>query len=195
MKKWLVMGLSLVLLTGLVACSKNEPAKEEVKTDITENVDYNGQYSVLYNDYIGNLGDYSIYTTPDLTIEYYNTKDYPGNEKYVEDLKAAYTDSKEKIQKFVDGLKNDLKSEDKEVSKMTEDLIAEGEKTIANIDSRIAKLDKLPKDIYSKSKEDFIKSVDEATRLEEDAKSNFESMLKDMNTKLKIEEKNTQPNK
>ena len=43
------------------------------------------------------LGTYGFYNTPDLTIEYYNENEYPGNKKYVEDLKAAYLDSKEKI--------------------------------------------------------------------------------------------------
>ncbi|MGL6104620.1 hypothetical protein [Romboutsia sp.] len=192
MKRWLAIVLSLALGIGVVACSKNEEVKNE---DVTGKVDYNGQYTTLYNDYIGPLGSYSMYQTPDLSIEYYNTNEYPGNEKYVSDVKDSYIDSKEKIQTFVNSLKNDLKTEDKDIAKMNENLIAEGEKTIANIDNRIAKLDKLPKDIYSKSKEDFIKSVDEATKLEENTKTNFNQMLEDMNKKLNIEVKNTQPNK
>ena len=197
MKKILAVCLSLALGIGIVGCSKNEPVKEDpVKNEQTTGAgDYVTGYGVLYNDYIGTLGNYSIYQTPDVAIEYYNTNEYPGNEKYVSDLKAAYTDSKEKIQTFVNGLKNDLKTEDKEISKMNENLIAEGEKTIANIDAKLVKLETLPKDVYSKSKEDFIKVVDETTKLEENTKTDFNKMLEDMNKKLNIEMKNTQPNK
>lgn len=196
MKRWLSMGLTLALVIGVVACTKNEPQKQEPpKENANTVVDYGKQYSALYNDYIGTLGNYSVYTTPGATIEYYNTNEYPGNEKYVEYLKTTYMDSKEKIQKFVDGLKNDLKTEDKDVAKLSENLIAEGEKTIANIDARLAKLEKLPKDIYGKTKDDFINYVDEATKLEESAKSNFDKMLEDMKKQLNINLDNVQPNK
>ena len=46
-----------------------------------------------------------MYETPEATTEYYKTNQYPGNEKYVEELKAAYKDSRDKIQTFVDDLK------------------------------------------------------------------------------------------
>lgn len=197
MKKIITVCLSLALAMGIVGCTKEEPVKEEPPKNeqMTDAGDYVTNYGVLYNDYIGTLGNYSIYQTPDVAIEYYNTNEYPGNEKYVSDIKAAYVDSKEKIQTFVDGLKNDLKTDDEEITKMNANLIAEGEKTISNIDNKISKLDKLPKDIYSQSKEEFIKSVDEATKIEENMKTDFNKMLEDMNKKLNIEMENTQPNK
>ena len=43
------------------------------------------------------------------------------------ELKAAYKDSRDKIQTFVDDLKNDAKTDDKEISDMNQKLIAEGE--------------------------------------------------------------------
>ena len=74
-----------------------------------------------------------MYSTPQATTEYYKNNQYPGNKKYVEELKAAYKDSRDKIQKFVNDLKNDAKTDDKEISDMNQQLIAEGEKTIKDI--------------------------------------------------------------
>ncbi len=193
-KKLITMGLALALSIGVVACAKNEPPKEAPpveKAPVEEapmlDQAYVDEYAGFYRGYIGSIGKYTIYDTPELTSDYYKTNEYPGNEKYVTDLRAAYTDSKENIQKFVDSLKNDLKTEDTELAKMNENLIAEGEKSIKNIDARLAKLDKLPKDIYNKEQNDFIKAVDEATTLEEGTKSEFRKMLDDMNKRLNIE--------
>ena len=149
--KMVVAALSLALSLSMVACNKKEntPANgdktttEQNTADTTNNAnnDYVEKYSRFYGDTLGNLGNYRMYETPEATTEYYKTNQYPGNEKYVEELKAAYKDSRDKIQTFVDDLKNDAKTDDKEISEMNQKLIAEGEKTISNIDARLKNLD------------------------------------------------------
>ena len=67
---------------------------------------------------------------------------------------------------------------------MNQKLIAEGEKTISNIDARLKNLDNLPKDIYSKSQDDFIRAVDEATKVKDNTTNDFNNLLDEMNKAL-----------
>lgn len=194
--KMVVAALSLALSLSMVACNKKEntlangdkTTTEQNTADTTNNAnnDYVEKYSRFYGDTLGNLGNYRMYETQEATTEYYKTNQYPGNEKYVEELKAAYKDSRDKIQTFVDDLKNDAKTDDKEISDMNQKLIAEGEKTISNIDARLKNLDNLPKDIYSKSQDDFIRAVDEATKVKDNTTNDFNNLLDKMNKALGI---------
>jgi len=52
-----------------------------------------------------------------------------------------------------------VKTEDEDLKEMNDNLIAEGEKTIANIDEKLKKLDEVPKDAMTKTQEEFIKTV------------------------------------
>lgn len=200
-KKIVITALGLALSLSMVACNNKETKTENdtnmtTEQNTTENTtdDYAQRYSRFYGDTIGNLSMYEMYQTPDTIIEYYQTNEYPGNEKYVEELKAAYIDSRDKIQAFVDDLKNDAKTDDKEIAQMNENLIAEGEKTISNIDTRLKNLENLPQDVYNKTQDEFIRAVDEATKVKDDVKSNFSNLLEEMNRALGIDLNNTQQN-
>jgi len=202
-KKTVVAALALALSISMVACNNKDNTKandtntttqqnaaDNANTANDQNVatnDYVQQYSRFYGDNLGNLGAYRMYETPEATTEYYKTNEYPGNEKYVEELKAAYTDSRDKIQTFVDDLKNDAKTDDKKISDMNQKLIDEGEKTISNIDARLKNLDNLPKDAYNQSQDEFIKTVDETTKGKDEANSNFNNLLDEMNKALGID--------
>lgn len=191
MKKFLTLTLSLLLLFTAVACSNKTKTETRTgtKTETTDKVadkTYLNTYTGLYDKNLGTLSDYNMYTDVNTVTNTYKEKKYPGNEKYLNDVKAAYKDSKEKIQAFVDGLKNDGKTEDSELKKMHESLIAEGEKSIKDIDAKIAKLDKISKDDYNKTQDEFIKLVDDTVRAGENVTNNFVKMLKDMDTKLGI---------
>lgn len=207
-KKTVVAGLSLLLALSMVACNKKEttPTNDTNNTsqqdstnntnttaqqdsaDTTNNAtnDYVERYSRFYGDNIGNLSMYKMYETPEATTEYYKTNQYPGNEKYVEELKSAYTDSRDKIQTFVNDLKNDAKIDDKKISDMNQKLIDEGEKTISNIDARLKNLEAIPKDVYNNTQDDFIKAVDDATRVKDETVSEFNNLLDEMNKALGI---------
>ncbi len=123
--KLVVTGLSLALSLSMVACNKKETTpekntnttKEQNTADTTNNAtnDYVEKYSRFYGDNIGDLSMYKRYETPETVAEYYKTNKYPGNEKYVEELKTSYKDSRDKIQKFVNEVKNEAKSDVKKL--------------------------------------------------------------------------------
>ncbi len=200
-KKILVVGLTLALSLSIVACSKKETTpennantqNEQNTADTTNNAtnDYVQKYSKFYGDNIGDLSMYKMYETPETATEYYKTNKYPGNEKYVEDLKAAYTDSRDKIQTVINELKTDGKTDDTQITDMNDKLIAEGEKTISNIDAKLKNLDNLPKDVYNKTQDEFIKSVNETTKLKDETQSEFNKLLNDMNKALGINPNDT----
>lgn len=216
-KKLLALGLTVALSLGAVACNtketqnsnkkqtqNTEPSTSEQQNkdldqqNITVGNDYTERYQTGYNNYIKGLENYNMYNTAETTREYYKNNEYPGNEKYVNDLKSAYKDSKEKIRTFIDDLKNNAKTDDADLKKMNENLIAAGERTINNIDKRLKKLDELPKDIMNKSQDEFINAVDEATRIENDTENGFDKLLKDINKSLGLDtnmNNNTDTNK
>lgn len=192
-KKIATTGLSLALILGVTGCTSKTKTVEEKKvetptTEETKVVDkeYVNKYSKIYGDYETGLKDYEMYLTPEKVTEYYTTNEYPGNEKYLENVKMAYKTSKEKTQAYVDSLKNDMKTDDADLKKMNEGLIAEGEKTIANIDEKLKKLDEIPKDAVSKTQEEYIKVVDESIKIKDETKSEFTKMIDEMNKKLGI---------
>lgn len=192
-KRAITLSLSLAIAMGAVACTKKEvtqPPTTPPKTESTSlDPNYVKKYSKSYEDYMTGIKDYQMYSTPESINEYYKTNEYPGNEVHLTNVKNAYKESKSKIQSFIDVLKNDTKTEDPELKKMNDNLIAEGEKSIKNIDARMAKLDKLPADAIGKSKEEFMKLVDETIVIKDETKSNFKQFLDDMNEKLGITNK------
>ncbi len=199
LRKTLAIGLSIGLALGTFGCSnKTETPNEEnitnnsaTETNKYAGTEYYNQYSDLYSNNLRPLSNYNIYrTVDDVNKAYENENDYPGNEKYLSDLKAAYKDSKEKIQAFIDGLKNDVKTDDKDLKAANDELIAEGEKLINEIDNKMKKLDTISEDDYSKSKDEFIKLVDDTTKVEGDVSNEFDKMIKNMNEMLGI---NTTP--
>ncbi|MBQ6630801.1 MAG: hypothetical protein IJH55_01555, partial [Romboutsia sp.] len=197
-KKILLTGVALSLSLSLVACNNKEttPKQNNNTTNNTTTTqdnattmptDYTSQYANFYDANLSNLGMYRMYETPEAATEYYKTNKYPGNKQYVEDLKEAYKDSRDKIQTFVNDLKNDAKTDDKEISDMNQQLIAEGEKTIKDIDARLKNLDNLPENIYDKGQDDFIKAVDEGVRVKDNTGSQFNNLLQKMNDMLGID--------
>ena len=193
MKKIITLALSFLLLFTAVACSNKDNAQPESANEVADKTFFNN-YTGLYDKSIGTLGAYKMYTDVDTANSAYKDKEYPGNEKYLSDVKSAYKDSKEKIQSFVDGLKNDVKTKDTELKKMNDDLIAEGEKLIKDIDDKIAKLDKITKDDYNKTQDEFIKLVDDTVRTGENVTNTFDDMLKNMDKKLGIDRKTIEDN-
>ena len=198
-----ISALSLVVILSSVGCgnkeaddnaSTNNTTNTTQQQNATEDTAYVDKYYQFYGDYMTPLGTYGFYNTPDLTIEYYNENEYPGNKKYVEDLKAAYLDSKEKIQLFVNSLENELDTEDEKLNELNKNLIDYGKKTIENIDEKLKKLESLPEEAYNKGKEEFIRFVYESTKVENDMKNDFEKALDNMKDALGIDDNNNDNN-
>lgn len=193
MKKFITLALSFLLLFTSVACSNKDQAQPKSADEVADKTFFN-TYSGLYDKSVGTLGGYKMYTDVNTAEDAYKDKEYPGNETYLNDVKAAYKDSKEKIQEFVDGLKNDAKTDDKELNKMNNDLISEGEKLIKDIDAKTAKLDQIPKTDYNKTKDEFIKLVNDTVKTGDNVTNDFVNMLKNMDKKLGIDRKTIENN-
>ncbi len=199
MKKFITLTLSFLLLFSMVGCgnraNNNNNNAQAPANEPDDNAYYN-TYTGLYNESIGTLGGYRMYTDLNSVENAYKNKEYPGNEAYLKEVRSAYEDSRDKIQSFVDGLKNDAKTDDKEINKMNEDLIREGEKLIKDIDRKITKLNEIKESDYSKTQSEFIRLVHDKTREGEHETNEFEKMLNNMNERLGInrgtvEENNT----
>ena len=188
--KIILTGIALSLSIGLVACNKRvknsiDNLSENSGQTVAQN-DYVEKYSRFYGDNFSDLNTYKKYKTPQETIEYYRNNEYPGNEEYISELKNDYIDTKTKIQNFINYIKNNLPTDNKELTDLKNKLIVEGKKTISIIDQRINKLDEIPNKDYDKSKDDFINDVYKVTTLGDQTESQFESLLKQLNELLGV---------
>lgn len=187
-KKIITVGLALALTFSAVGCTKKSTvATPEKNTATTE--DYSSYYATGYKDYIAGLDQYAIYSNPADITKVYENKEYPGNEAYLTDVKTAYKESRDKIQGFVDNMKKQDNISDSEVKKMNDDLIAEGEKLVAEIDTKMKQLEAIPAESYTKTKEEFSTVVNEATTVKNSVSNSFNSMIKDMNEFFGINKK------
>ena len=193
--------IALSLSMGLVACNKQQKnSMDNLTTNVDKTVadnNYVQKYSRFYGDNISNLNTYKKYETPQEAIKYYESNEYPGNKAYVSQLKNDYSDAKTKIQNFIDYIKNESPTDNKELTDLNNKLITEGEKTISIIDEKLKELDNIPEDTFNKSKEDFIKYVNKTTTLEKQTQSDFNNLLKQLNEYLGIDNNtnNTNSNK
>lgn len=187
-KKLLAVGFAFAMILGVVACTNNEEVKEDMpQGEAVMGRDLYGEYYTQnYNDYLMGLNSYNMYMNSDMAIEQYQDKEYPGNEKYLEEVKSAYNDSKEKIQKFVTELKSEKNLEDEELKQMNQDMIDKGEKVLEEIDAKLANLDKLTDEDLKKDRDDFIRATNEVTKLETDISTEFNNLIKDMNEMFKV---------
>ncbi|MGL5330533.1 MAG: hypothetical protein ACRDD7_14775 [Peptostreptococcaceae bacterium] len=189
-KKLLAVGLSLGVAVGAFGCSKKEPAPTpEPEKTVTDQNSYVGSeyakvYSGLYDTNVVPLTGYTMYATMDDINTYYTDNEYPGNEKYLGEVKAAYKDSRDKIQAFVDGLKKDAKTDDKDLVAANDKLIAEGEKAIQDIDAKLKRLEGATAEDLKKSQNDFISFVNNT---DNGVKNDFNNMITEMNKMLGVQ--------
>lgn len=189
--KLVTLGLIGVLGLGIVGCNNktdtNAPAKQE-STQAKQNQGmmnremYTEEFGKYYNENLARLENYNTYNNIVVDKE---TENYPGNEKYLSDLKTAYKESETNLQKFVDSLKN-VKTEDKEVKDMNDKLIAEGEKLIADIKAKNKKLEEVPADLMTKSEVEFRKGLNDLVTVKDQTEIGFNKMLKDARNTLGI---------
>ena len=83
---------------------------------------------------------------------------------------------------------------DKDIKKMNEELITEGENLIQDIDNKMAKLDKITDADYDKSEKDFIKLVEDTVSSDDSSSRKFNDVLKKMDKKLGIDRETIQEN-
>ena len=197
MKKFITLALSFLIIGAAVGCSnkdKNQMQSQSGTTNEMNDQAYYNTYTGLYNESIGTLGAYDMYTDVNTATNAYKNKEYPGNEKYLSEVKAAYKDSRDKIQTFVNGLKKDVDTGDTELKQMNKDLISQGEKLIKDIDTKLVKLDEITEADYNKTQDEFIKLVHDTVQVGDNVSNDFTNMLKNIDKKLGIDRNTIQNN-
>lgn len=198
--KFLVLLLGLVMVLGLVGCSRknnennntNEPTAEENVSDKVVDEDYYNLYTKNYEASIVPLEEsYYMYGNVESSENYYKDHDYPGNKEYLKEVKAALVDSKEKVQQFIDNMEKDGESKDEKVNKLNKEMIDDGKDLIEDIDERLEKLDKITDKDLAKSDTEFRRLVGEQIVLEEEGNNDFGDMLRKLEKELNIERKDT----
>ena len=187
--KLVALGLAGALSLAVVGCSNNANYDTQ-KTDTqatqegAQNMNrdmYKKRFGELYQTNIARLENYNTYTNIPVQEP---TKDYEGNQKYLDDLKAAYKDSETNIQQFVDSLK-DVKTDDKEVQDMNDKLVKQGENLLADIKTKIQKLDDVPADLLNKPEVEFKQGINDLVTDTDNNKNGTDTMDTDFNKMLK----------
>ena len=198
--KFLVLLFALVMILGVVGCSKkvndnantNEQTAQEDTADKVVDENYYNVYTKNYESSIVPLEEsYYIYGNVDSAEKYYKDHDYPGNKEYLNEVKAALVDSKEKVQEFIDNMEKDGKSDNEKVIKLNKEMIDDGKKLIKDIDKRLEKLDKITDKDLAKSDKEFRRIVGDHIVLEKEGDHDFKEMLKKLDKELNIERKDT----
>lgn len=196
--KFLVLLFALVMILGVVGCSKkandnantNEQTTQEDTADKVVDENYYNVYTKNYESSIVPLEEsYYIYGNVDSAEKYYKDHDYPGNKEYLNEVKAALVDSKEKVQEFIDNMEKDGKSDNEKVNKLNKEMIDDGKELIKDIDKRLEKLDKITDKDLAKSDKEFRRIVGEHIVLEKEGDHDFKEILKKLDKELNIERK------
>lgn len=198
--KFLVLLFALVMILGVVGCSKkandnantNEQTTQEDTADKVVDENYYNVYTKNYESSIVPLEEsYYIYGNVDSAEKYYKDHDYPGNKEYLNEVKAALVDSKEKVQEFIDNMEKDGKSDNEKVNKLNKEMIDDGKDLIEDIDKRLEKLDKITDKDLAKSDKEFRRIVGDHIVLEKEGDHDFKEILKKLDKELNIERKDT----
>ena len=196
--KFLVLLFALVMILGVVGCSKkandnantNEQTTQEDTADKVVDENYYNVYTKNYESSIVPLEEsYYIYGNVDSAEKYYKDHDYPGNKEYLNEVKAALVDSKEKVQEFIDNMEKDGTSDNEKVNKLNKEMIDDGKELIKDIDKRLEKLDKITDKDLAKSDKEFRRIVGEHIVLEKEGDHDFKEILKKLDKELNIERK------
>lgn len=196
--KFLVLLFALVMILGVVGCSKkandnantNEQTTQEDTADKVVDENYYNVYTKNYESSIVPLEEsYYIYGNVDSAEKYYKDHDYPGNKEYLNEVKAALVDSKEKVQEFIDNMEKDGKSDNEKVNKLNKEMIDDGKELIKDIDKRLEKLDKITDKDLAKSDKEFRRIVGDHIVLEKEGDHDFKEILKKLDKELNIERK------
>lgn len=179
--KLVMLGLIGVLTFGAVGCTNKTADKNPAQsTDQTANnmykdmtlEGYKTEFSKMYESNIAGFNGYEP-----IRVEQ-PTANYPGNEKYVTNLKKNYEESKKKVDELTTSLKK-VETKDPQVKEMNDKLIAESEKISKELDARIKKLGEIPGDLMTKSEVEFRQGLSDLFEVNETIKSDFMKFIDD----------------
>lgn len=197
-KKYLILGLSLLLTSSiLVGCTNNKDgnnmanghsAVEEKNNNLNDG--YYDLYTTNYNASILPLSDYNMYSDIGQVEDYYKNNNYPGNEKYLEEVKTALRESRDNVKTFITTMKKEAKTENKEVERLNREMIDKGEDLVEDINDRLEDLNEITDRDLQRPEKDFRQLVNDRIMLEEGDDNNFRGILKDLEHELNIDRPN-----
>lgn len=109
------------------------------------------------------------------------------NEDYIIEIKDSYSDEVERLTMLKNDLKNNVKSDDKEVQDLNNKVIASIDKNIQEIEGTQTTLIEKAKDLAGKTKADFISAMKEVQKLPKDARAEYDKLINDAKNTLGIQ--------
>lgn len=204
--KFFILCLVLLMVLGLVGCARNnnqatknnttnQVNQETPKNDTNQTeVADNGYYDIYTRNYNASLlpleENYTMYGNINTVEEYYKTNKYPGNKKYLEEVKKALKDSRDNVEQFVNNMEKEAKSNDNQVNKLNREMIDDGRDLIEDIDEAIRRLDRITEQDLNRSEPEFRRLVGDKIVLDDDMDNDFRDMLRNIERTLGIDRQN-----
>ncbi|MGM9532381.1 DUF948 domain-containing protein [Intestinibacter sp.] len=206
--KFFILCLTSLMVLGMVGCARrnnneapnnNTTVQEETRNNANQNGAVDNQYYDIYTkNYNASLApleqNYTMYGNLNTVEEYYKTNKYPGNKKYLEEVKKALKDSRDNVEKFVDSMEKDAKSTNNEVERLNREMIDDGRDLIEDIDERIQKLDRITDQDLNRSETEFRRLIGEQIMLDDYGENDFRDMLRNLERTLGIDRDNVNTN-
>ena len=209
--KFFILCLALLMVLGVVGCARNNndqatknnavqetPGDNTNQNNAANDVADNGYYDIYTRNYNASLlpleENYTMYGNLNTVEEYYKTNKYPGNKKYLEEVKKALKDSRDNVEKFVNNMEKEAKSNDNQVNKLNREMIDDGRDLIEDIDERIQRLDRITDQDLNKSETEFRRLVGERIMLDDDGDNDFRDILRNIERTLGIDRQNNKNN-
>ena len=204
--KFFILCLALLMVLGLVGCARNnnqatknnttnQVNQETPKNDTNQTeVADNGYYDIYTRNYNASLlpleENYTMYGNINTVEEYYKTNKYPGNKKYLEEVKKALKDSRDNVEQFVNNMEKEAKSNVNQVNKLNREMIDDGRDLIEDIDEAIRRLDRITEQDLNRSEPEFRRLVGDKIVLDDDMDNDFRDMLRNIERTLGIDRQN-----
>lgn len=198
--KSLILCLTLLLVLGLVGCAKQNDnnanknnTNNTTENPVTDNTNdqYYDIYTRNYDMSLAPLGEnYTMYGNLNDVEEYYKTNEYPGNKKYLQEVKDALNDSKDNVEQFINNMEKDAKSDNQDINKLNREMIEDGRDLVEDINESIQKLDRITDQDLNKSEVEFRRLVGERIDIDDDRDNDFTEMLRNLENRLGIDRNN-----
>lgn len=187
--KTLSIMTSLMVLLNFAGCggdgtvkpqqnSENEVSQNKTVSSKEEYAKYIDEKAKLY------FSDLKVDTAYDFNKIDQATIDV--SDDYVNGMKTSYNDLEERLQSFKTDLETNVKTNDKEVKKLNDKMIASIDKNLDEIKKANSSLSDNSKDLLSKSKDDFVSAMKKIGEAPSKARNELYDMIKDTRNTLGI---------
>ena len=198
--KSLILCLTLLLVLGLVGCARQNDnnanknnTNNTTENPVTDNTNdqYYDIYTRNYDMSLAPLGEnYTMYGNLNDVEEYYKTNEYPGNKKYLQEVKDALNDSKDNVEQFINNMEKDAKSDNQDINKLNREMIEDGRDLVEDINESIRELDRITDQDLNRSEVEFRRLVGERIDIDDHRDNDFTEMLRNLENRLGIDRNN-----